>query len=136
MAVICTLSPSHRHLLVTLHITSSSLPKVSVLHKHLTLLYLDAICCPVGLKLSQLLFCRVVMCSMAHAHAFLPFCPLSPLSPPLTVLVHLTCSPALFPIVFYTLGQTFKSHKRAELGKSCVCASDFLVCLSLQRARL
>lgn len=107
-----------------------------------TLLYLNALCCPVGLIFRQLLFCCVVMCSMAHTNASSPSSP-SP-SLPLTVLVHLTCSPALFAIVFYTLGQTFLSHKRGvEKLRVCVrvsvCASDLanlLVCLTSQRARL
>ena len=78
---------------------------------------------------SLLLCCNVLHGPYPCIFTLLP----SPLSTslPLTVLVHLTCSPALCAIVFYTLSQTFLSHKRAQKKlqvcvrlRVCPCASD------------
>ena len=105
---------THTHsLLLVLHIISSSL-----LHP--------------PLSLPQTLSPPLPGCSLLSGELDFPPPPLfcvrilpqpPPPFPPLTVLVHLTCSPALFAIVFYTLSQTFLSHNGApkKLRRVCAC---------------
>jgi len=99
---------------------------------------------PVGLIITRLLFCRVVMCSVAHAHALSPSSPF--LNPSLSSS-HCSCSShlsscSLLPVVFYTPRPDSSVTQRAP-GRRPVCAPsgvwlglNLSVCLTSQRARL
>lgn len=102
--LIYSLHGKHLHtlsvsLLLVLHIISSSLPNFPPLLHCLPPLFPQTLFSSTwrllaGLKLSQLLFSCVVICSMAHAHAFPP----SSFSPPAPSLSssHCSCSSHLF----------------------------------------
>ncbi len=119
---------THTYTGLVVHIISSSLHDLPLsspnyyFHKHLVLLYLDALSCPVGSVFSLLLFCCAVMW-------------LIPMPPPLPS--RCSCSSHLFfcSLWYCVLHPQPKPRSAMSL---CVRLTEptFLVCFNSQRARV